>query len=261
MNSPVNEPARSSYEVSAGKEGPTLVARLNRPGTLTSEVVAYIRDAVIRGEFVPEQPLSEVRLAQELQTARVTVRVALRALADVGLVEIIPHRGAFVSALSPRNAWEIFSLRAVLESYAARLALEAGPLSPEAIAEIGAPLARITETADLDDPTDLIEAVMDFHLAIAKQSGHDLLVAQLENLQAQTRRLIFYTKLFQSDPLSEVDSHQQVLDALVAGDARAAEQAIFEHHMASAERLIEKMTEVDARRRLEARAEVGPRPA
>ena len=85
--------------------------KIERPGTLTSQVVAYIREAVIRGEFEPERPLPEVRLAQELETARVTVRVALRALADLGLVEIVPHRGAFVSALTPRNAWEIFQDR------------------------------------------------------------------------------------------------------------------------------------------------------
>ena len=99
------------------------MSRLKRPGTLTSEVVAYIRDAVISGEFEADQPLPEVKLAQELETARVTIRVALRSLADVGLVDIVPHRGAFVSSLTPRNAWEIFSLRALLESYAARLAL------------------------------------------------------------------------------------------------------------------------------------------
>ena len=135
--------------------------KIERPGTLTSEVVAYIREAVIRGEFEPERPLPEVRLAQELETARVTVRVALRALADLGLVEIIPHRGAFVSALTSRNAWEIFSLRAVLESYAARLALEGGPLPDEALEELETLLGRIAETAEDTDTMDLIEAVMD----------------------------------------------------------------------------------------------------
>jgi len=228
------------------------MARLNRPGTLTSEVVAYLRNALIRGEFEPEQPLPEVRLAQELETARVTIRVALRALADLGLVEIIPHRGAFVSALSPRNAWEIFSMRAVLESYAARLALQDGPLSDEALAKLDAALQAISESADDDDPTDLIEAVMAFHMTIAHESHHELLVAQLENLQAQTRRLIFYTKLFQSDPFSEVDSHREVLEAMRGGDAATAERVIFEHHSTSGERLVQRMTDLDARRRAQA---------
>lgn len=231
------------------------MSRLKRPGTLTSEVVAYIRNAVIRGEFVPEQPLSEVRLAQELETARVTVRVALRALADVGLVEVIPHRGAFVTSLSPRKAWEIFSLRALLESYAVRLALEHGPLAEGALDDLERLLGRIAETAEEDDPTELIETVMAFHLAIAQLGGHELLVSQLENLQTQTRRLIFYTKLYQSDPMSEVDSHQQVLDALRSGGAAEAERAIFDHHLAAGERLVQRMTEQEARRRAEQRAQ------
>ena len=223
--------------------------KIERPGTLTSQVVAYIREAVIRGEFEPERPLPEVRLAQELETARVTVRVALRALADLGLVEIVPHRGAFVSALSPRNAWEIFSMRAVLESYAARLALEAGPLAPHVFDDLEAILGRIGETAEDGDPMDLIEAVMDFHMAIALQSGHGLLVSQLETLGTQTRRLIFYTKLFGSDPLSEVDSHRALLEALRQGDVREVERVIFDHHMASADRLVARMNDLDARRR------------
>jgi len=225
------------------------MSRLKRPGTLTSEVVAYIKDAVIRGEFEPEQPLPEVRLAQDLETARVTVRVALRALADVGLVEIIPHRGAFVTSLSPRKAWEIFSLRALLESYAVRLALENGPLTGDALDDLERLLGRIAETAEEDDPTELIETVMAFHLAIANLGRHELLVGQLENLQTQTRRLIFYTKLYQSDPLSEVDSHQQVLDALRSGDSAEAERAIFEHHLAAGDRLVQRMTEQDGRGR------------
>jgi DNA-binding GntR family transcriptional regulator len=223
--------------------------RINRPGTLTAEVVAYIREAVIRGDFEPERPLPEVRLAQELETARVTVRVALRALADLGLVEIIPHRGAFVSALTPRNAWEIYSLRAVLESFAARLALETGPVADDVLADLERHLGRIADTAEDSDPMEIIEAVMDFHMAIALQSRHELLISQLETLQTQTRRLIFYTKLFQSDPLSEVDSHRAVLDALRTGDVAETERVIFDHHMQSADRLVRRMEDLDARRR------------
>jgi DNA-binding GntR family transcriptional regulator len=232
--------------------------RINRPGTLTSEVVAYIREAVIRGEFEPERPLPEVRLAQELETARVTVRVALRALADLGLVEIIPHRGAFVSALTPRSAWETFSLRAVLESYAARLALESGPLPDEVIATLETILGRIEETTEDSDPMAQIEAVMAFHMTIAMQSGHELLVSQLATLQTQTRRLIFYTKLFQSDPLSEVDSHRALLDALRGGDVAETERVVYEHHMQSADRLVKRMEDLDARRRASVPADADP---
>ena len=108
--------------------------------------------------------------------------------------------------------------------------------------------ATAAETAEDTDTMDLIEAVMDFHMAIASQSRHELLMSQLETLQTQTRRLIFYTKLFQSDPLSEVDSHRALLEALRGGDTAEVERVIYTHHMDSADRLIHRMDDLEARR-------------
>ena len=220
--------------------------RLDRPTTLTAGVVSYIRDAVIRGEFGPETPLPEARLAQELGTSRITVRVALRALKDLGLVEIIPHRGAFVSTLTPRKAREIFGLRALLESYAVRLALRNGPLPQVEIDKLRAALDGIDKAASHGDPMGVIKAVMRFHWLIALQSDHELLLSQLENLQPQIRRFIFYTKLYESDPMSELESHAQLLDAIKSGDPDLFERVVFEHHASSGERLVQRMVELAA---------------
>lgn len=216
--------------------------RLQRPTTLTAQVVAYIHDGVIRGELKPSQPLAEVALAEELETSRVTVRVALRELADQGLVEIIPYRGAFVSKLTPRMAWEIFSLRALLESYAAKLALERGPLPDEVLAELESALATIADAGvGTDDPMLIIQAIIHFHWLIAAQSEHDLLLSNLKNLEPQLRRLIFYTNLYESDEVSDVESHTEVLDALRVGDPEHAEQVIFDHHYQSGIRLVKRL--------------------
>src|SRR5450756_2035043 len=102
---------------------------LQRPETLTTAVATYIRDAIVHGEFAPGSRLPEVALASQLETSRGTVREALRTLADGGLIQIVPRRGVFVSQLSVRATWEITSLRARLEPYASRLALEASGLS------------------------------------------------------------------------------------------------------------------------------------
>src|ERR1041384_4635649 len=99
---------------------------LRRPETLTGAVARHISDAIVRGEYPPGSNLPEVSLARELETSRGTVREALRMLAAGGLVEIIPPGGVFASQLSARATWEITSLRAILEPYGARLALEAG---------------------------------------------------------------------------------------------------------------------------------------
>src|SRR6478752_9173957 len=108
-----------------GAGGAARPMSLRRPETLTTAVAQYIKDAIVQGEFAPGSRLPEVALAAQLDTSRGTVREALRTLADGGLIQIIPRRGVFVSQLSVRTTWEITSLRALLEPYAARLALEA----------------------------------------------------------------------------------------------------------------------------------------
>ena len=77
-------------------------------------------------------------LANQLETSRGTVREALRTLVDGGLIDIVPRRGVFVSQLSVRATWEITSLRALLEPYASRLALENAGSDPGIVAEVRA---------------------------------------------------------------------------------------------------------------------------
>lgn len=216
---------------------------LDRPETLTANVVSYIRDAVVRGEIKPDTPLPEQRLARELATSRGTIRVALRSLEELGLVEIVPHRGAFVTSLNPRRAWEIYSLRAVLEGYATRLVLEQAGGPGDRLTPIAAAVREMERAGKTDDATATIDAVLEFHCLIAESSGHRLLAAELSNLRLQTRRLILYTGLL-PDPIGEADSHRGVLDALRTGDAVGAERAMYEHLMGSAEKLVARMEQL-----------------
>ena len=58
------------------------------------------------GELPPRSSLPEVQLSEQPETS-CGVREALRALQDVGLVEVLWHRGAFVTDISPRKAREL----------------------------------------------------------------------------------------------------------------------------------------------------------
>jgi DNA-binding GntR family transcriptional regulator len=83
--------------------------------TLLSAVTNALEEAIMRGEFPPGRAVHEVFLASRFKASRGTVREALRALSEQGLVEMHSRRGAAVPQLSPQRAREIFSLRAVLE--------------------------------------------------------------------------------------------------------------------------------------------------
>jgi GntR family transcriptional regulator len=62
------------------------------------QIAAILRDAIERGEIAPGRPVpSETQLMQRYEVARLTARKAVRVLADEGLVEVVPGRGAYVT--------------------------------------------------------------------------------------------------------------------------------------------------------------------
>ncbi len=83
--------------------------------SLTSAVADRLRDKIVRGEIQEGEQLRQDAIANEFQVSRIPVREALRQLEAEGLITIILHRGAVVSALSPAEILELFEMRALLE--------------------------------------------------------------------------------------------------------------------------------------------------
>src|SRR3954452_15597566 len=66
----------------------------------------------------PGERLVEIPLCAELGVSRTTLREALLALQQRGLVRIEPRRGTFVTRLSREGSHDLCRTRALLESYA-----------------------------------------------------------------------------------------------------------------------------------------------
>jgi DNA-binding GntR family transcriptional regulator len=216
---------------------------LQRPETLTSAVVRYISEAILRGDFAPGQPLPEVQLAERMGTSRSTVREASRTLAEQGLVEVFPHRGVIVARLTAPRAREIFTLRAELESYAVRLAVERGADTVEARRAHERALHELEVAAGAGNHFDLAEADMRFHEVLASGSGHHLLLETLAGLRLRMRQAIVFTKLMDSDVEAEGVTHRRILEAVHSGDPMVASRAIHAHITQSGEQLVQKLSE------------------
>ena len=194
----------------------------------------------MRGEFPPGSALREVSLAGRFKASRGTVREALRALSEQGLVEMHSRRGAVVPQLSPQRAREIFSLRAVLESFAVKLALTEGRIRELERERIQRAFAYMRRCVAAGEVAALVEADMSFHWAICSPCGHTLLLDHLRRLQIGTRQFIGCTKFYDSDAEREVESHE-LLRAVLQNEADRAERAMWEHITTAGERLLLKM--------------------
>ena len=70
---------------------------------LYQQIAAILRGQIERGELAPGRPVpSETQLMQRYEVARLTARKAVRVLADEGLVEVVPGRGAYVTPQAER---------------------------------------------------------------------------------------------------------------------------------------------------------------
>ncbi len=202
-----------------------------RPDTLTAVVSQHIGEAVVRGEYPPGAPLPEVALAQSFGVARGTVREALRKLQNEGFVEIIPHRGAFVASLTTSRVQELGTVRMLVEGYAARAAVERGPLTKQALDEIAEALDALRQAAAADGPiADFVDADMRFHEVVSRQCGDDTILSLLEGTGRQTRRLLIVGNVYDgSDWPAEIVEHERLFDVLQRGHPDEVEAAFRSH--------------------------------
>jgi DNA-binding GntR family transcriptional regulator len=222
--------------------------RLKRPPTLVEAAAESIREAIFRGDFHPGQPLRENELSQNLNISRGTVREALRLLKNEnGLVESIPYRGTYVAKLTPVKVKEIYTLRALLESYAVRIAIENGAYTKTDISELRKLVARLGELKKSKDYAEDIKTDMKFHHMISRCCDHKLLLGVLNNLQSQILIFILSTKLYQSEPESQDISHQAILDGILSNDSGVAAQIVQKHITDAGSSLTERMLSRDAK--------------
>jgi DNA-binding GntR family transcriptional regulator len=105
--------------------------------TVSARAYEMVRSLIIQGRFRPGERLKEDELTVLCDVSRTPVREALRRLAVEGLVVILPNQGAHVSAMDPGEIDEIYALRAMIESHAARrAAVRLTPTDLERLAEL-----------------------------------------------------------------------------------------------------------------------------
>jgi DNA-binding GntR family transcriptional regulator len=205
--------------------------------SLASAVADRIRDAIHDGSYPPGARLVERTLARRLGVSHIPVREALARLADEGLIERLPRRGARVAQLTPEALGEISSLRIVLEQLVVSRAQER--LTPATEAELRGIARQMLAAGDAGDVEGLIALDQRFHLRLWELAEHSL----LNELAAQVRGRIaaFLRAATRSLPPDELREHAQthvaLLDAIASGDPGLAEQQMARHIEMAAERV------------------------
>jgi len=186
-----------------------------------------LRAAIVGGRLQPSERLVEADLIQMLGVSRSAVRTALVRLAQEGLVDHEPNRGAKVRLVDEQEAAEILESRMVLEGLAARYAA-ANATKPQ-VAELEAILEQMRSRLDAGDPLGASELNAQLHARLLEIAGHGTVTRLVGALNSQLVRFQYQTILVPGRAEQSLAEHRAIVDAVAGRDPDAAEQAIREH--------------------------------
>ena len=193
--------------------------------TLTEQLTATLRDAIIAGTLPPGSKLSEPKLAQTYQTSRGPIREAIRRLEMMQLVQHVPYEGVRVVNLSLEHMVELYHLREVLEGKAAALAAE--HISTEGLQELRELLTLHKDHQQNTGEYMQAHGDYDFHYKVIISSGNRLLIQQLtDKLYYLIRMYRKQFSLMSSRSDVALREHEQVFYAIEARDPELAEMVM-----------------------------------
>lgn len=202
----------------------------SRRGNLKDKVADHLRALILSGAMRPGAKIDQDALAEELQLSKLPVREALIELASEGLVDNIPRRGAFVSALSPEDVRDHFLVYGRVAALAAERA--AVTMSDEDVAQLN---HRLAEMGATDDPGELARLNHEFHRLINIAGGSRRLSSVLGLLARNVPFDFFRFAPGWADRAHE--HHIRIAQAIGRHDPAAA-GAIMNEHLAAAGGLV-----------------------
>ncbi len=212
------------------------LTRIPRDHNLTYGLVESLGQLIVTGEFDAKAFPTEGELSRQHGTSRSVTREAVKMLTAKGLLQARPRQG---TSVTPEAQWNLldpdvlrwllerkFSLRLLAEFTEMRLAIEpaaarlaARRADPDAVARIRDGLRRMV-AAGLGDE-EPVTADIAFHTAILAATGNRF-YAQLDPLINTALRISIRFTNRVKGRAAGIAGHEEVLDAIAAGDAERA---------------------------------------
>ncbi|WP_454692700.1 FadR/GntR family transcriptional regulator [Achromobacter aloeverae] len=215
-----------------------------QPGLKLADRVAQQLEAEIRaGHFKPGAKLpTEAVLVQQLAVSRTVVREALSRLKSRNLIESRQGSGVYVrpASVEPLNFDDLPSASrdAVIQIVEVRRALESEVAELAALRRTDEDLRRIRQAVDdlaqaVREGRDGVEEDVAFHRAIGQAAGNPFLISTLDYLAQFLRSATRVTRANEARRAdfaqAVTEEHDRVVQAIAAGDAKAARQAAADH--------------------------------
>lgn len=197
---------------------------------LSEQAYNQIKDALLNGDILPGDILSENQLASSLGMSRTPIREALRALASEGWVDIRNGVGAYVKPLSSKDIEDLYEVRCLLELQAIKTSVF--HITREEIDALEARFRQFLSSCQAGHPPDSRQfSLLDWEL-------HEMIIECCQNNYLKTimRSNISNMKRYQflsiealNNVQESVLQHLHILELMRRQDVPALLEALGQH--------------------------------
>jgi DNA-binding GntR family transcriptional regulator len=213
-----------------------LFALNHEHGLRRQAIVESVLADVFHGRMRAGQHLVTQELAERFGVSHTPIREALISLSGIGIIDLLPNRGAVVRPVTVKDVREICQVRRALECEATRQAC--GRIDLGALHALAQELRRLRDVKPASAAKFIEQArAVDsrLHDLIAQSAGNRFLAKELSRLKILFRafRDVSYTRHEERNDLrrltEEAHEHLAIVEALLAGDKQAAARAMARH--------------------------------
>lgn len=209
--------------------------------SLVEQAYEALLGEIADGTLAPNTHLVQELLAERYGVSRQPIQQALLLLKADGLVHDAGRRGLVVAPLDMQMMRDRYEVRAALDALAAPLAARRCAASPEVAAQTRREGELILAAGLSAVSSGVIKAMVAhdvaFHAFIYSASGNPVIGPTAEVHWRFLRRVMGEVLRRSEPPHSIWNQHRDILDAIVAGDAEAAEARTLSHVRGAAARL------------------------
>lgn len=204
--------------------------------SLRGRVFHKLRDDILSGKYADHEELKEVAIGEELGVSRTPVREAFRQLELEGLIQIIPNKGAYVTGITEKDVQDIYMIRSLLEGLCARWTTE--HITKEQLEEMEENVYLAKFHAQKGHLEQLAELDNRFHEIMYEACNSKMLEHQLRDFHEYVLRVRRRTLNNASRGPKSNEEHEQILEAIKAGNADLAEKLANQHIINAYENMV-----------------------
>jgi DNA-binding GntR family transcriptional regulator len=211
-----------------------------RAKTLHQEVAEQIREMIRKGTLVRGQKIDEKVLCEAMGVSRTPVRESLRILHSEGLIDLVPHKGAFVSQPRIEDIKDMFEVMSVLEGMCARVATK--KIKDRDLKKIEGLHEKLEWHYRNRDHKAYLNVNNVLHVYIQQLSGNKALIEVINALRGKIS-LYRHRQLYHKDRFDRsIQEHRDILEAFRKGNPALAEATMKKHLMKQCEALVDVYT-------------------